>query len=116
MTGIDRLRQIFLHNIFKANAKLYSDGLYHGPTSIDIKCMQDCTSSEAKVGSGIWVGTGCSVDVQGCSLNGNESYGIEASHKDAVARVTGCTFVNNIKGDTDAWDSGKIYLDNKPTS
>lgn len=78
--------------------------------------MQDCTSSGAKVGSGVWVGTGCKVSVQRCKLTGNESYGVEANHEDAVANVADCTLADNGKGESDAWDGGKVSLDTKPSS
>jgi hypothetical protein len=54
--------------------------------------------------------------VQRCKLTGNESYGVEANHEDAVANVADCTLADNGKGESDAWDGGKVSLDTKPSS
>ena len=77
--------------------------------------MQECSSTGAKTGSGVWVGTGCKVTVTDCDLTGNESYAVEANHAKTVVDLQNCKMSGNGKGETDEYNGGKVRVTGEVT-
>jgi hypothetical protein len=72
--------------------------------------VQECSSTGAKTGSALWVGTGCNVSVSDSDLTGNESYAVESNNAKAIVEVTNCKMSGNRKGEQDEYNGGKVRV------
>lgn len=70
--------------------------------------MQACVSTGSKLGSGVWAGADCSLEVTDSKLDGNAQYGAESNYHDCMVVIKDSSLDGNGAGAHDEWKGGLL--------